>query len=33
VALAKTFKIVDAELKAVHTLEWERAFSIFRLLI
>jgi hypothetical protein len=33
VALARTFKIVDAELKAVHTLEWERAFSIFRLLI
>ena len=33
VALAKTFEIVDAELKAVHTLEWERAFSIFRLLI
>ena len=33
VALAKMFKIVDAELKAVHTLEWERAFSIFRLLI
>jgi hypothetical protein len=33
VALAKTFKIVDAKLKAVHTLEWERAFSIFRLLI
>ena len=33
VALAKTFKLVDAELKAVHTLEWERAFSIFRLLI
>lgn len=33
VALARTFKIVDAELKAVHRLEWERAFSLFRLLI
>src|SRR5258708_1444728 len=33
VALARTFKVVDAELKAVHTQEWERAFSLFRLLI
>jgi hypothetical protein len=33
VALARTFKAVDAELKAVHTQEWERAFSLFRLLI
>lgn len=32
VALARTFRIVDAELKAVHSQEWERAFSIFRLL-
>ena len=33
VALARTFKLIDAELKAVHTVEWERAFSLFRLLI
>jgi hypothetical protein len=33
VALAKTFKLIDAELKAVHTEEWERTFSLFRLLI
>jgi hypothetical protein len=33
VALARTFKIVSAELKAVHSQEWERAFSLFRLLI
>ena len=33
VALARTFKIIDAELKAVHSLEWERAFSLFRMLI
>jgi hypothetical protein len=33
VALARTFKIIDAELKAVHTQEWEHAFSLFRLLI
>ena len=33
VALARTFKVVSAELKAVHTQEWERAFSLFRLLI
>jgi len=33
VALARTFRLVDAELKAVHNREWERAFSIFRLLI
>jgi hypothetical protein len=33
VALAKMFKIVDAELKAVHRREWERAFRLFRLLI
>jgi hypothetical protein len=32
-ALARTFKLVDAERKAVHTREWERAFSLFRLLI
>jgi hypothetical protein len=33
VALAKMFKIVDAELTAVHRREWERAFRLFRLLI
>ena len=33
VALAKTFKIVDTEMKAVHRREWERAFALFRLLI
>jgi hypothetical protein len=32
-ALAKTFKLIDAELKAVHSQEWERAFTLFRLLI
>ena len=31
VALARTFKLIDAELKAAHTKKWERAF--FRLLI
>jgi hypothetical protein len=33
VALARTFKLVDADMKAVHSEEWERAFSLFRLLI
>jgi hypothetical protein len=33
VALARTFKLIDAELKAVHSEEWERVFSLFRLLI
>jgi histone H3/H4 len=33
VALAEVFKIVDAELTAVHRREWERAFRLFRLLI
>ena len=32
-ALARTFKMIDAEMKAVHTQEWERTFSLFRLLI
>jgi hypothetical protein len=31
--LARTFKLVDAELKAVYTREWERTFSLFRLLV
>jgi histone H3/H4 len=33
VALAKTFKVVDTEMKAVHRREWEGAFALFRLLI
>ena len=33
VALARTFKVLDAGLKAVHNQEWERAFSLFRMLI
>jgi hypothetical protein len=33
VALARTFKLIDGELKAVHSEQWERAFSLFRLLI
>ncbi|MGH3205708.1 MAG: DUF1931 family protein [Streptosporangiaceae bacterium] len=33
VALARTFKLIDAERKAVHTGEWQRAFELFRLLI
>jgi hypothetical protein len=33
VALAKVFKIVDADQKAVHRREWEHAFRLFRLLI
>jgi hypothetical protein len=33
VALARTFKLLDADIKAVHSAEWDRAFSLFRLLI
>jgi Domain of unknown function (DUF1931) len=33
VALARTFRLIDAELKAVHSEEWERTFRLFRLLI
>ena len=33
VALARTFKLLDADMKAVHSEGWERAFSLFRLLI
>jgi hypothetical protein len=33
VALARTFKAIDAEIKAVHTEEWERGFTVFRLLV
>ena len=32
-ALGRTFKLVDPDIKAVHSAEWERAFSIFRLLV
>src|ERR1700761_769641 len=31
VALAELFKLLDADVKAVHSAEWERAFSVFRL--
>jgi hypothetical protein len=33
VAVARTFRLIDADIKAVHSEEWERAFSVFRLLI
>jgi hypothetical protein len=33
VALARTFKLIDAEVRAIHTVEWQRAFGLFRLLI
>lgn len=33
VALARVFKILAAELKAVHTREWERAFTVLRILL
>ena len=33
VALARTFKLIDAEHNAVHTEKWERTFELFRLLI
>jgi len=33
VALARTFRLIDADIKAVHTLEWDRAFQISRQLI
>jgi hypothetical protein len=33
VALARTFRLIDAKLTAVHSEEWERAFAVFRLLI
>jgi hypothetical protein len=32
VALARIFELLDADMKAVHSTEWERAFSLFRLL-
>lgn len=33
VALARTFKIIDPDLKNPQTRQWERAFSIFNLLL
>jgi hypothetical protein len=33
VALARVFRIVDAELSAVHAAEWEHAFRILRVLV
>jgi hypothetical protein len=33
VALARTFRLIDADIKAVHTVEWDRAFQLFRQLI
>ena len=33
VALARTFKIVDPDLKNPHTRQWEQAFRIFNLLL
>ena len=33
VALARTFHVLDAELTAVHTDEWDRAFGVVRILI
>jgi hypothetical protein len=32
-ALAEIFKILDSELKEVHTSEWERAFRIVTVVI
>ncbi len=32
-ALARMFKLVDPDIKAVHSAEWERVFSLFRLLV
>jgi hypothetical protein len=33
VVLARSFRLIDAELKAVHTEEWERTFNLMRLLL
>ena len=33
VVLARTFKIVDPELKNPQTLHWERAFGVFNLVL
>ena len=32
-ALARTFRLIDADIKAVHTVEWDRAFQLFGQLI
>jgi len=33
VALARTFKLIDADKKAVRNHDWERTFRLFRLLV
>jgi hypothetical protein len=33
VALASMFRLIDPELKLVHTEEWDRAFRLFRVLV
>ena len=33
VALARTFRLIDADVKAVHTVQWDRTFQLFRQLI
>jgi hypothetical protein len=33
VALARTFKVIDPALKTPHTVQWERSFEIFHLLL
>ena len=33
VALVRTFQVVDAQVTEVHTREWDRAFSVVRILI
>ncbi len=33
VALARTFRLLDADVKAVHTVQWDRTFQLFRQLI
>jgi hypothetical protein len=33
VALARTFRLIDADIKAVHTAQWNRTFQLFRQLI
>jgi hypothetical protein len=33
VALARTFNLLDADKKAIHSHDWERTFRLFRLLV
>ena len=33
VALARMFRLIDPELKLVHTEEWDRVFQLFRVLV